>query len=310
MADEKEKRPEVNEGQEKAMTDEKPPEKSEKELLNFKGRGKFFLKLSLAGLVISMISEFIGTQRFELGFGTIVLLPMLFAVVIGLLVTPDLLGSKIKVLRNVISMDEVELAGPFVMLALLPLGVKYGTLVGPNIVQVVQAGPAFLLQELGNLGTIFIALPIALLLGMKREAVGATVSICREPTLGVMGERYGISSPEGTGTLGTYLMGTVFGTIFFGLLGSLSVATGLHPLALAMAGGMGSGSMMTAASGSLAAAVPEMSDQILAYAATSNMLTGVTGLYSVVFLGIPLVNFMYKILYPILGKKDDKGGAK
>lgn len=286
------------------------PEKTEKELLTFKGRGKFFLKLSLAGLVISMISEFIGTQEFDIGIGVIVLLPMLFAVIIGILVTPDLLGSKIKALRKVISMDEVELAGPFVMLALLPLGVKYGTLVGPNIVEVVQAGPAFLLQELGNLGTIFIALPIALLLGMKREAVGATVSICREPTLGVIGEKYGISSPEGTGVLGTYLIGTVFGTIFFGLLGSLAVGTGLHPLALAMAGGMGSGSMMTAAAGSLSAAVPEMSEQILAYAATSNMLTGVTGLYSVVIIGVPLVNFMYKILSPILGKKGVKGGME
>lgn len=138
---------------------------------------------------------------------------------------------------------------------------------------------------------------------MKREAVGATVSICREPTLGVIGEKYGISSAEGTGVLGTYLIGTVFGTIFFGLLGSLSVNTGLHPLALAMASGMGSGSMTTAASASLAAAVPEMSDQILAYAATSNMLTGVTGLYSVVILGIPLVNFLYDKLEPIIGRK-------
>lgn len=280
---------------------------SEKELISSKGRLGIFLKLFLAVLVIVIISESIGTQQFDAGIGTIVLLPMLFAVVLGILVTPDVLGKPISVLKKVISSEEVELAGPIVMVALLPLGVKYGTLVGPNVVKVVQAGPAFLLQELGNLGTIFLALPIALLLGMQREAVGGTVSICREPTLGVIGEKYGISSPEGTGVLGTYLMGTVFGTIFFGLLGSLSVATGLHPLALAMAGGMGSGSMMTAASASLASAVPELSESILAYAATSNMLTGVTGLYSVVFLGLPLVNFMYKLLYPILGKKPRSG---
>jgi hypothetical protein len=229
---------------------------------------------------------------------------MLFAVIIGMLITPDLLGSKIKALKKVISMQEVEKAGTYVMIALLPLGVKYGTLVGPNIVEVVKAGPAFLLQELGNLGTIFIALPLALLLGMKREAVGATASIAREPTLGVIGEKYGISSPEGTGVLGTYLMGTVFGTIFFGLLGGYAAATGLHPLALAMASGMGSGSMMAAASGALAEAVPAMKDEILAYAATSNMLTGVTGLYSVIFLGLPLVNFLYDKLSPILSKKD------
>lgn len=290
------------------MSEDQKVEKvlSEKELLNPKGRIKVFMRLIVVAFIISIISEAIGTQTFSIGIGDVVLLPMLFAVIIGIIVTPNILGKRIKGLNKLISMEEVELANPFVMLALLPLGVKYGTLVGPNIVQVIQAGPAFLLQELGNLGTIFIALPIALLLGMKREAVGATVSICREPTLGVIGEKYGISSPEGTGVLGTYLIGTVFGTIFYGILGSVSVATGLHPLALAMAGGMGSGSMTTAASGALAAAVPEMSDQILAYAATSNMLTGVTGLYSVVLLGIPLVNFMYKKLEPVLGK----GGAK
>lgn len=279
---------------------------TEKELLEFKNRGSIHLKLILTALVIVIISEFIGTKKFDVGIGSIVLLPMLYAVIIGMLITPDVIGKKIKGLSKIVGMEEIELASPFVMLALLPLGVKYGTLVGPNIVEVIKAGPAFLLQELGNLGTIFIALPIALLLGMKREAVGATVSICREPTLGVIGEKYGISSAEGTGVLGTYLMGTVFGTIFFGLLGSLSTVTGLHPLALAMASGMGSGSMTTAASSSLAAAVPEMSEQILAYAATSNMLTGVTGLYSVVILGIPIVNFMYKKLEPIIGRKAGK----
>ena len=277
----------------------------EDKLLRTNGRLSIFLKLYLTVFIIVVITESIGTITFSVGPGQVVLLPMLFAVVIGILITPNLLGRVFNGLRSLISMDEVELAGPMVMLSLLPLGVKYGTLVGPNIVQVVKAGPAFLLQELGNLGTVFIALPLALLLGMGREAVGATASISREPTLGVIGERYGISSEEGTGVLGTYLTGTVFGTIFFGLLGALSVNTGLHPYALAMACGMGSGSMMTAASGSLAEVVPEMKDTILAYAATSNMLTGVTGLYSVIFLGLPLVNFLYDKLSPIIGKNKE-----
>ncbi|MFW6028981.1 MAG: DUF3100 domain-containing protein [Halanaerobiales bacterium] len=278
----------------------------EDKLLRTNGRMKIFLKLYLIVLITVIITESIGTITFSVGPGEVVLLPMLFAVVIGILITPNLLGKIFGFLKGFISMEEVELAGPMVMLALLPLGVKYGTLVGPNIVEVIKAGPALLLQELGNLGTIFVALPIALSLGMDREAVGATASIAREPTLGVIGERYGISSPEGTGVLGTYLTGTVFGTIFFGLLGALSVNSGLHPYALAMASGMGSGSMMTAASGSLAEVVPEMKDTILAYAATSNMLTGVTGLYSVIFLGLPLVNFLYDKLSPIIGKNKDE----
>ncbi|MTI68283.1 MAG: DUF3100 domain-containing protein [Firmicutes bacterium] len=271
-----------------------------------KDRVGVFLKLFLVVMVIVIFCEILGIMKFKVGPGQVVLLPMLYAVIIGIISTPDVLGKKISGLKKLISKDEIELAGTMVMLSLLPLGVKYGTLVGPNIVKIVQAGPAFLFQELGNLVTIFIALPVALLLGLKREAFGATVSICREPTLGVIGEKYGIDSPEGTGVLGTYLTGTVFGTIFFGLLGSFAPATGIHPYALAMASGMGSGSMMTAAASSLATAVPEMKETILAYAATSNMLTGVTGLYSVIFFGIPLANFLYKKLEPKLGKKGGK----
>jgi hypothetical protein len=267
------------------------------------------IKAFVTVLIITIISEFIGINAFSVGIATVTLLPMLYAVIFGMLVTPGLLGKVVPVLKKLVDDDVVEFAGTMVMIALLPLGVKYGTLVGPNVIKIISAGPAFLLQELGNVATIFIALPIALLLGLKREAVGASVSICREVTLGIMGEKYGIDSPEGTGTLGTYLVGTVLGTIFFGLLGSLSLATGLHPLALAMASGMGSGSMMTAASSSLAAAVdPALSDTVLAYAATSNMLTGVTGLYMVIFISIPLVNKLYDILEPIIGRGGKDNG--
>ncbi len=281
---------------------------TEHEAMNWKDRAVMYLKLFIAVLVIVIVSELIGIHKFKVGPGSVVLLPMLYAVIIGILITPDVLGKPLSFLRKIISSEEIEIAGPLVLISLLPLGVKYGTLVGPNIVKIIQAGPAFLLQELGNVCTPLIALPLAIMLGLEREAVGATVSICREPTLGVIGGRYGMNSPEGTGVLGTYMIGTVFGTVFFGLLGSFALLTGLHPYALAMASGMGSGSMMTAAASSLAAAAPAgMKDTILAYAATSNMLTGVTGMYSVIFIALPLTNLYYKKVYPILGKnKGDK----
>lgn len=277
---------------------------TEKETLSWKGRSRIFFTLLAVVLVLVIISELIGIIKISLGPGTVVLLPMLFAVIMGMLITPDILGKRIAVLRKIIDEDTIELAGVGVMIALLPLGVRYGSLVGPNIVKVLEAGPALILQELGNLLTPMIALPIALLLGLKREAVGATVSICREPTLGVIGEKYGMSSPEGNGVLGTYMVGTVFGTIFFGFLGSLAVNTGLHPYALAMATGVGSGSMMAAGSAALAATVPEvMKDTVLAYAATSNMLTGITGIYSVIFLALPFTNWYYNKIEPKLKNK-------
>ena len=275
----------------------------EKQLIKVQGQEGMHLRLHLTVLVIVIVCELIGIHKFSVGPGSLVLLPMLYAVVIGILITPDVLGKKIEALKKIISMKECKLATSLLGISLLPLGVKYGTLVGPNMPKILKAGPAFVLQEFGNLGTIIIALPIALLLGLKREAIGGTVSVCREATLGIVSEYYGIDSPEGRGVLGTYLTGTLLGTIFFGILGGLAPITGLHPHALAMASGIGSASMMTAASSSLSTAVPEMKDTILAYAATSNLLTGVTGMYMVLILGLPFVNFLYRKFEPILGKK-------
>ena len=91
-------------------------------------------------LAIVIVTEIIGIIRIKVGPGSIVLLPMLYAVVIGILITPDVLGKVITPLRKLISRTEVEIAGSLVMISLLPLGVKYGTLVGPNIVKIVTAG--------------------------------------------------------------------------------------------------------------------------------------------------------------------------
>lgn len=254
------------------------------------------LKLMAVVMCIVVVSEFIGVTSVKLGSLSVSFLPMLYAVMIGLIVTPDLLGKYITPLKKLIGKKEIGITSSVVMLALLPLGVKYGTLVGPNIKSVINAGPALVLQELGNLATVLIAMPLALMLGMKREAIGACSSISREPSLGVIGEKYGIDSPEGTGVLGTYLVGSIIGTVYFGIISPLGLQMGFHPLSLAVACGLGSGSMMAAASASLAAAVPEMAEQILAFAATSNMLAAFTGMYTLIFLALPLSNFIYRIL--------------
>ena len=236
----------------------------------------------------------------SVGIGSVIILPMVFAMILALLLTPDALGRRIEGLKNICGREEVDLSGSLMMVILLILGVKLGAAAGPNLPKLIAAGPALILQEFGNLGTIFLGLPVALLLGMGREGFGATVSICREDTLGLIGERYGMSSPEGMGTMGTYMVGNMFGTIFFGLLASIGLMTGLHPYALAMACGVGSATMMTASSQALAAALPEMSEEILAYAATSNICSSIDGLYMTLFFGIPIANFIYK---KMAGKK-------
>lgn len=60
-------------------------------------------------------------------------------------------------------------------------------------------------------------MPLALLLGLKREAIGTAVSIVREPTLGIIKNLYGPDSPEGARVLGTYLTGTLLVHCFLDL---------------------------------------------------------------------------------------------
>ena len=269
------------------------------------GRWGVHLRTHLTVLAIVVVSELIGSHTFSAGPGQVVLLPLLYAVVIGIGISYSVLGQYVPPLRNVVSKGVSETSAPLLTIALMPLAVKYGTTVGPEFNSLVSAGPAFLLQELGNLGTIFVALPVALLLGLKRESIGGAVSIAREATFAVVTERYGIESPEGRGVIGVYLTGTVFGTIFFGLLGGLAPITGLHPLALSMACGMGSASMMTACSASLAEATSTVpADRVLAFAATSNLLTGLTGIYVLIFVALPLVNRLYRLAEPVIGRDE------
>ena len=147
--------------------------------------------------------------------------------------------------------------------------------------QIIAAGPALILQELGNLGTILLAFQVAVLvLRMGRESIGACFSVAREPNIAIIADKYGLKSQEGAGVMGVYVIGTLFGTFIFAILASILATTGAFSVeALAMACGIGSGSMMAACSGALVHAVPEMEEQILALAGASNVLTYATGLY-------------------------------
>lgn len=272
---------------------------------------KCFIQLMLLCLVLVTICEIIGTHNVPLGPFSIVLFPMLYAVVIGLAITPDLLGKKIAALKKIVGEKEVDLAGEMVGISLVLLGIKYGTTVGPNLQKILQAGLAFISQEFGHLLAPLLALPLAILLGMKREAIGATASISREPALGLISQKFGISSPEGSGVLGTYLVGTVVGTLYFSFLGSVCIYSGLHPYALGMACGVGSASMMTAASAALSTMVPpDMAETVVAYAATSNMMSSISGIIFLTFISIPLTEKLYLFWLPKLApKKKQKKGA-
>lgn len=258
------------------------------------------VKLHLLVLALVVVSELIGGINFTIGVGTVSLLPMLYALVIGIFLTPKFL--------NIAKEKEMNDAGSLMSLTLMLLMARYGANIGPTLPDIIQASPALILQELGNVGTVLLGVPLAIFLGLKREAIGAAHSIAREPNVALIGERYGLDSPEGDGVLGVYIVGTVFGTIFIGLLASILAAyTPLHPYSLAMASGVGSASMMTAGVGSLVAMYPEMEGMLTAFGATSNMLSGLDGVYMSIWVALPFSEWLYKKVYRIkYGKTPNK----
>lgn len=248
------------------------------------------LRLHLTVFILIVVAEFIGNIVITVGIGKIVLLPMMYALIMGILTAPRF---------TKISTDkEIQVASSLLGVTLMLLMAKYGTLVGPSLPKILAASPALILQEFGNLGTILLGIPVAVFIGLKREAIGAAHSIAREPNVALIGERYGLNSAEGRGVMGVYICGTVVGTIFFGLMASIAAAyLPFHPYALAMAAGVGSASMMTAAVGSLSAMYPQMADQLAAFGAASNMLSGLDGLYMSIWLALPFSEWLYRKVY-------------
>lgn len=252
-------------------------------------------RIYLIAFVFVLIADLIGQKRFPVGPGMLILFPIFYALIMGVAMGPHAL----KFFKE----GEVKAASGLVLVAIGPFIAKLGITAGGNIMKVISAGPALFLQELGNLGTIFLALPIAILLGLKRESIGACHSINRETSLALVNDVYGPDSAETRGSLSIYVVGGMVGTIYFGFMATMCAATGLwHPFALAMASGVGAGIMMASASASLAAIYPELADQIMAFAGTSETLSGIDGIYIGLFLALPITNWLYNKLEPTLGK--------
>lgn len=255
----------------------------------------FDWKVHVLCLVLVLVSESIGILKFNFGILSFSLLPMLYALIIGIIL------ASVKAIPR----DMMETASPYITIAVMYLTVKTTSSIGPNLSKVATAGPALIFQELGNLGTILLSLPVAVLVfKMGRQAVGSCFSISREGSLAIIGNLYGLDSPEGQGVMGAYITGTLLGTILNSLMVSLCVGFGIfHPYALAMAAGTGSASMMSAALAPVVEAFPAMAGELEAYAATSQMLTSVDGMYMSLFVALPVTNWLYKVLK---GKKEAK----
>ena len=148
-----------------------------------------------------------------------------------------------------------------------------------------------------------LALPVAILLGMKREAIGSCHSINREYHMALINNIYGPDSAEARGSLSIYIVGGMVGTIYFGLMASVVGMTGwFHPQALGLGSGVGAGIMMASSSASLCAIYPEWTDTISAMASVGETIAGITGMYITMFIAIPMTDKLYTILEPKLGR--------
>lgn len=271
----------------------------EKMLYNsLRERVKIEYKLYVLAFIFILIADSIGRISIPMKIGTFILFPIFYSLILGMLSGPECF--------KIINSTQVKAASKLVIVCICPFIVKLGVNAGANIQTVLSAGPALLLQEIGNLGTIFFAMPVAILLGLKREAIGATHSINRESNLALATDVFGSDSPETRGSLSVYIVGGMIGTIYFGILASVVAHTGLfHPFALALASGVGAGIMMASATASLSIIYPTMAAQISALASTSETLSGITGIYVAIFVGIPLTKKIYEFLEPKLSPKKD-----
>lgn len=251
------------------------------------------LRLHLVVLLIVIVAQAIGTRMIGIGSGSILFLPLLYSFVLGLILNPAVSGGRLRLLR----IAESRAAAPLLVVAILPFLAKLGTLIGPELDTVLAAGPALFMSEFGHLATILIAFPVALALGLRREAVGATFSIDREPNLAVISERYGLRGPEGAGVLGVYVCGTLFGTVVFSVMAPFVASLGIFSRdALAIGCGVGSGSMTAACSAGLAEQLGGDTDALLALAGASNLLTTAIGVLFALYIALPLVEAMYRLL--------------
>lgn len=254
-------------------------------------------RLHITVLVLVIIAEMIGPIDIKLTKDvTVSIMPLLYTMVLGLVFY---LAKPIKWIER----KQSRVAEGAMMLFIGVLIAKLAISSGQSMHLLFEMGPALLLQELGHLATILIALPVALLLGFKRETIGMTNSIGREPEVAVVVDRYGFNSPESRGIFALFIVGTIIGTVFISFLTSISVSLlPLHPFAFAMASGVGSASMNAASLGPTLAAFPALETNIEAFAGFSNLLSFSVGIYIVMFLALPLTEKLYYFLEPKIGR--------
>ena len=103
-------------------------------------------------------------------------------------------------LKKFISSAEIKRA-PFLFIAYIisRLELCFGINAGPKVGIVFTGRSCFTVSGSGKYDDDADSLPLGLLLGLGRSAVGGTFSLCRDTALGIIGDKYGLESREGMG---------------------------------------------------------------------------------------------------------------
>lgn len=245
-------------------------------------------KMHLIMLFAVIIAELIGAVNIPIGDITIVLSPLIWSMFIAF---------GIYMIKPLKLLDEKapKHANAMMGAALALLMAKLGVTSGGALEEIKEAGLALILQNFGNIGTIFLALPIAILLGLRRETIGMTHALSREANVGLIQDEYSADSSEFRGVMTTYIVGTVFGPVLMSVLASLAISLGVvSPLAASMGVGAGSASMMTAGLASLIESYPHLETTMTAYAGLSNLISSIIALPLGIFIGLPITEWLYE----------------
>ena len=259
-----------------------------------------WMSMILLSTAICVVAILLGTHKIPLGSAAIVLMPVLWAVLMGAV-------AGIQKARP-ISGPSRAVSSVLLNVSIVMFLAALGTHVGPSLSKLTTLGPAIVLQEVGHIfGTIILALPVAVALGMGRMAIGATWAIDRESYLAYALQRFGVKSPVYRGVFSVWLLGSVFGAVFISLLAGVLGGMGIFdPKALALGLGLGSGSMMLGGVAALSIIYPEQAPEIMALAALSNLVTNLVGFYAGAFVSLPMALRLYKFWSRIF-RRDDEG---
>lgn len=259
----------------------------------------FDFRIHLTVLVCSIIAVSIGSRSFTIFNMKIIILPFIYSLILSVICY---------ILRPVrfISEKQSHEASSVMIIVMGVLIAKLGVISGTKIQYFLQINPALILQMIGHIGPVLLALPVALLLGFKREAIGMSTSICREPHMTIIMNRYGVESDEFRGCMSIYIIISILGAIIITLITSiLPHILPLHSYAYAIAcGSIGSTGMNTASITTLCGMYPGISDSLYAFSSFAHIISLVLGLYFFMFIAIPLSEKLYDVLIKMKQKRN------